>query len=79
MLNKTLIALTSLALTPLAAAVSSQAYTWRNVKIGGGGGFVPGIVFNPSQQASTACIYYGLLPLSRPGSRLRSYGHRWSL
>ncbi|KAG4441073.1 hypothetical protein IFR05_003427 [Cadophora sp. M221] len=28
-------------------AVTSQAFTWKNVKIGGGGGFVPGIVFNP--------------------------------
>ncbi|KAF7319981.1 Glycoside hydrolase family 74 protein [Mycena kentingensis (nom. inval.)] len=31
-------------------AGASQAYTWKNVKIGGGGGFVPGIVFNPSAQ-----------------------------
>ncbi|KAJ7462663.1 hypothetical protein B0H11DRAFT_2053730 [Mycena galericulata] len=30
--------------TPLVGAVSSQSYTWRNVKIGGG------IVFNPSEQ-----------------------------
>lgn len=30
--------------------VSTQPYTWKHVKIGGGGGFVPGIVFNPSQQ-----------------------------
>ncbi|KAJ3564253.1 hypothetical protein NP233_g8414 [Leucocoprinus birnbaumii] len=29
---------------------ASQSYTWKNVKIGGGGGFVPGIVFNPSQK-----------------------------
>ncbi|EEB90475.1 hypothetical protein MPER_11313 [Moniliophthora perniciosa FA553] len=35
---------------PLTAAVDSQAYTWKNVKIGGGGGFVPGIVFNPTEQ-----------------------------
>lgn len=33
-----------------AVAASSQAYTWKNVKIGGGGGFVPSIVFNPSQK-----------------------------
>ncbi|QRV77897.1 glycoside hydrolase family 74 protein [Ceratobasidium sp. AG-Ba] len=32
------------------AATSSQAYTWKNVKIGGGGGFVPGIVFNPTEK-----------------------------
>jgi xyloglucan-specific exo-beta-1,4-glucanase len=32
------------------AAVSQQAYTWKNVKIGGGGGFVPNIVFNPSEK-----------------------------
>ncbi|KAK7461821.1 hypothetical protein VKT23_008252 [Stygiomarasmius scandens] len=38
------------AISPLAWAVSSQAYTWKNVKIGGGGGFVTGIVFNPSEQ-----------------------------
>ncbi|EED24641.1 endoglucanase, putative [Talaromyces stipitatus ATCC 10500] len=31
-----------------ASAAVSQAYTWKNVKTGGGGGFVPGIVFNPS-------------------------------
>ncbi|EJC97846.1 Oligoxyloglucan reducing end-specific cellobiohydrolase [Fomitiporia mediterranea MF3/22] len=30
------------------AAVTSEPYVWENVKIGGGGGFVPGIVFNPS-------------------------------
>jgi hypothetical protein len=30
---------------------SAQAYDWKQVKIGGGGGFVPGIVFNPSEQA----------------------------
>jgi xyloglucan-specific exo-beta-1,4-glucanase len=30
--------------------LNTQAYNWKNVKIGGGGGFVPGIVFNPSQQ-----------------------------
>ncbi|KAJ7102200.1 hypothetical protein B0H15DRAFT_813586 [Mycena belliarum] len=36
--------------TSLVHAVSSQAYTWKNVKVGGGGGFVPGIVFNPKEQ-----------------------------
>ena len=40
----------SLGFADAAAAISTQAYTWRNVKIGGGGGFVPGIVFNPSQK-----------------------------
>lgn len=35
---------------PSVFSVSSQSYTWKNVKIGGGGGFVPGIVFNPSQK-----------------------------
>ncbi|CDO72307.1 Glycoside Hydrolase Family 74 / Carbohydrate-Binding Module Family 1 protein [Trametes cinnabarina] len=34
----------------LVSAVASQSYTWKNVKIGGGGGFVPNIVFNPSQK-----------------------------
>lgn len=46
-------ALTLLVLTALVGlgySVSSQTYTWKNVKIGGGGGFVPGIVFNPSQK-----------------------------
>lgn len=36
-----------------AALAASQAYNWKNVKIGGGGGFVPGIVFNPSQKGLT--------------------------
>ncbi|KAK0505873.1 hypothetical protein EDD18DRAFT_1372643 [Armillaria luteobubalina] len=36
--------------TSPALAASSQTYNWKNVKIGGGGGFVPGIVFNPSEK-----------------------------
>ncbi|EIN14753.1 hypothetical protein PUNSTDRAFT_48495 [Punctularia strigosozonata HHB-11173 SS5] len=40
----------ALASVPLVYAVSSQTYTWKNVKIGGGGGFVPNIVFNPSEK-----------------------------
>lgn len=36
-----------LALIPGAsAAPAAQCYNWKNVRIGGGGGFVPGIVFN---------------------------------
>ncbi|KAK7049315.1 hypothetical protein VNI00_005916 [Paramarasmius palmivorus] len=35
---------------PLVLAVDSQAYKWKNVKIGGGGGFVPNIIFNPSKK-----------------------------
>ncbi|KAM6477420.1 glycoside hydrolase family 74 protein [Trichoderma sp. SZMC 28011] len=32
----------------LGAAIPAQAaFTWKNVKIGGGGGFVPGIIFHP--------------------------------
>lgn len=31
-----------------ADAAASQAFNWKNVRIGGGGGFVPGIIFNPS-------------------------------
>ena len=42
--------LTISAVATIASAVSSQAYTWKNVKIGGGGGFVPNIVFNPSKK-----------------------------
>ena len=42
--------LTVSAAVSIAAAVSSQSYTWKNVKIGGGGGFVPGIIFNPSEK-----------------------------
>lgn len=32
------------------AAIASQAYNWANVVTGVGGGFIPGIVFNPSEQ-----------------------------
>ncbi|KAF7310676.1 hypothetical protein HMN09_00610500 [Mycena chlorophos] len=46
--------LSSLVVFAVAAAqlvsAASQAYTWNNVRIGGGGGFVPGIVFNPSEK-----------------------------
>ncbi|KAG5353266.1 hypothetical protein C0989_009001 [Termitomyces sp. Mn162] len=44
-------ALTAVAIIcPFAYAINSQAYTWDNVKIGGGGGFVPGIIFNPTEK-----------------------------
>ena len=32
------------------ATIASQAYNWANVKIGGGGGFVPNVIFNPSEE-----------------------------
>ena len=31
------------------ASAQSQTYTWRSVVTNGGGGFVPGIVFNPTE------------------------------
>ncbi|KAH6913941.1 hypothetical protein BKA70DRAFT_649198 [Coprinopsis sp. MPI-PUGE-AT-0042] len=39
----------------LVAAVPSRRYKWNNVKIGGGGGFVPGIVFNPKEKGLAYC------------------------
>lgn len=33
-----------------AFAAASQSYAWKNVVTGGGGGFVPGIVFNTSER-----------------------------
>ncbi|KIY65506.1 carbohydrate-binding module family 1 protein [Cylindrobasidium torrendii FP15055 ss-10] len=50
----------SLAIFALAATQSTRAdsYNWKNVKIGGGGGFVPGIVFNPSEKASLQGLAY---------------------
>ncbi|KAF8832512.1 hypothetical protein HHX47_DHR1002035 [Lentinula edodes] len=50
MLRFKLLALCALATSPLASAVSTQSYSWNNVKIGGGGGFIPGIVFNPNEK-----------------------------
>lgn len=34
----------------LVSAAPSQCHNWKNVKIGGGGGFIPGIVFNPTEK-----------------------------
>src|SRR6185437_15313876 len=33
-----------------ATAASNQAYTWQNAVTGGGGGFVPNIIFNQKQK-----------------------------
>lgn len=34
-----------------AAAVPARAaFTWKNVRLGGGGGFVPGFVFHPTEK-----------------------------
>ncbi|KAF3181706.1 hypothetical protein EYR41_007659 [Orbilia oligospora] len=44
-------ALLAVAAAPLlASAAPSQCYNWKNVKVGGGGGFIPGIVFNPTEK-----------------------------
>ena len=32
------------------AAATQQAYNWKNVNIGGGGGFIPGIVFSQAEK-----------------------------
>lgn len=52
MIRKTLVLVASLATIPFlsSAAIAQQSYKWANVKIGGGGGFIPGIVFNPSEK-----------------------------
>ncbi|KAF3926123.1 hypothetical protein ABW21_db0209133 [Orbilia brochopaga] len=47
----TLSALLAASAVPLlASAAPSQCYNWKNVKVGGGGGFIPGIVFNPTEK-----------------------------
>lgn len=35
---------------PMAEAASSEAYTWKSVNTGAGGGFISGIVFNSTEQ-----------------------------
>jgi hypothetical protein len=69
---RTLGTLSAFGIVPLVAAVASQSYTWKNVKIGGGGGFIPGIVFNPSQKVCDlwAKALFLLTTLPR-GSRMR--------
>ena len=32
------------------ALTQSESYSWQNVNIGGGGGFIPGIIFNPTEE-----------------------------
>lgn len=34
---------------PAIVAVAQAASEWRNARFGGGGGFVPGIVFHPTE------------------------------
>ncbi len=49
MSSKTLTALFA-SVAAVRAAVTSQPLIWDNVRIGGGGGFVPSIVFNPNAE-----------------------------
>lgn len=42
--------LLSLATLGYSAPVAQQCYNWKNVRIGGGGGFVPSFVFNPGKK-----------------------------
>ncbi|KAI5117689.1 hypothetical protein M0805_003479 [Coniferiporia weirii] len=52
MLLRALSSLTAVVASSLlaTAAIAPQTYEWANVKIGGGGGFVPSVVFNPSEK-----------------------------
>ncbi len=38
-----------LAAAPAAQAAGSEAYVWKNAVTGGGGGFIPGIIFNTAE------------------------------
>lgn len=40
---------TSPALAAAGEPAASEPYVWKNVMTGGGGGFIPGIVFNASE------------------------------
>ncbi len=48
-LLSSLIQTTAVAKTVAAPQAQAQAYTWKSVVTGGGGGFVPGIIFNQTQ------------------------------
>ncbi len=37
------------------ALTQSESYSWQNVNIGGGGGFVPGIIYNPTEEGLVYC------------------------
>lgn len=61
------------ALTGLAASAPLQCYNFNNVRIGGGGGFVPGIVFNPGMKG----LAYARTDIGG-AYRLRTDGsHQW--
>src|SRR5262249_11032066 len=67
----TLVYRSSVASDP-ALAQTAETYTWRNVAIGGGGGFVPGIVFNTTEQN----LIYARTDI-RGAYRLDQSGARW--
>ncbi|EIN03833.1 CEL6 protein [Punctularia strigosozonata HHB-11173 SS5] len=51
MFTAALLSVAPLAFAALVDAIVTQgSYTWKNVKIGGGGGFVPNIVFNTEEK-----------------------------
>ena len=37
------------------ALTQSESYSWQNVNIGGGGGFIPGIIYNPTEEGLVYC------------------------
>lgn len=55
-MHSTMLAVAAMAWA-VGAAVTPQPYTWNNVRIGGGGGFVPNIIFNPTQKGLAYARY----------------------
>lgn len=49
-LTAIIVGTSSAEITPKATAAGSEAYTWQNVRTGAGGGFIPGIIFNATEQ-----------------------------
>ncbi|KAF8475466.1 hypothetical protein BDZ91DRAFT_816990 [Kalaharituber pfeilii] len=63
----------ALSLFQVVSAAPSECYNYKNVRIGGGGGFVPGIVFNPGK----AGLAYARTDIGGAYKLKTDGGHEW--
>lgn len=58
--KKNLLKVTALGLLSCSLSTFAETFTWKNVTIGGGGGFVPNVIYNTTQPGLVYARHHGV-------------------